>query len=216
MIDLQTIQRRHQDGGTGDIIVKRMAMKTPTVKIDKRIIAGLVSTDGVDMDGDVVIQDGIDTSYFWEADAEAGVRTVYLDHDYSMPVGTCRNLTLRSDGLYGTTYVTRLPVGDEILTLVDEGILRGQSIGFRVQVADEPSAEERIRYGAKCKRIIRKSTLLEYSVTAMPCNPESTLHLAELVGKSRVSKRMADLIAPPVKIEEPQMVITSGGVFTIR
>lgn len=216
MIDLQAMERRHHDGGTGTLMVKTMTIKTPTVKIDKRLIAGLVSTEGVDMDGDVVLQDGIDTGYFWDADEDSGVRTVYLDHDYSTPVGTCRNLTLRSDGLYGTTYVTRLPIGDEVLTLVDEGIMRGQSIGFRVLDASEPTAEERLRYGSKCQRVIRKSTLLEYSVTAMPCNPGATLQLASLVEKSRISKRMADLIAPHVAPPEPQMIITSGGVFTIQ
>lgn len=216
MIDLKAIERRHTDGGSGEIAVKRMAVKSPTVKIDKRLIAGLVSTEGVDMDGDVVLQEGIDTSYFWDADDDSGVRTVYLDHDYSTPVGTCRNLTLRPEGLYGTTYVTRLPVGDEVLTLVDEGIMRGQSIGFRVLESSEPDAAERLRYGSKCQRIIRKSTLLEYSVTAMPCNPGATLQLASLVEKSRVSQKMADLIAPRVVVPDPQLVITAGGVYTIQ
>ncbi len=95
--------------------------------------------------------------------------------------------------------------------------MRGQSIGFRVLDASEPDAAERLKYGSKCNRIIRKSTLLEYSVTAMPCNPGASLALASLVEKSRVSQRLADLIAPRVvTIPEPQILLTSGGVYTIQ
>ena len=81
--------------------------------------------------------------------------------------------------------------------LIDEGIISGLSIGFRALECSAPDAGEIAKYGMRCNRVIRKSMLLEYSVTAMPCNPEATLKMLDLVAKSRVSKRTADMLSMP-------------------
>lgn len=215
MFDIETIERRHHDGKTGDVMVKRVHIKTPTVDMDKRLVQGVCSTEDVDLDGDVVQQSGIDTAYFLGADRDSGVRTVYLDHDYSQPIGSCQNMKMTADGLYCATYITKLPIGDDILTLIQEGIVRGLSIGFRAQEATSPTLDESVKFGSRCDRIIRRSMLLEYSVTAMPANPGAMLELQSLVAKSRISKRFADMILPPVEVQ-PMSVLTTCGVYTLQ
>ncbi len=212
----EKIDGRAYDGKAGQVLVKRMTIKGATVDMEERLVKGICTTESVDLDGDVVLQDGLDTEYFAGADKESGVRTVYLDHDYSQPIGTCKNLAKTKDGIYCATYITKRPIGDEILTLIQEKIIKGLSIGFRNLEATPPSMEEMVKYGPSCDRIIRRSMLLEYSVTAMPANPGAMLELQSLVAKSRVSRRLADLIVPAIPTPEPVSVVSGGRVFTIR
>lgn len=184
--------------------------------MESRTVQGLCSAETIDLDGDVVQLAGIDTTYFLGADDESGVRTVYLDHDYARPVGTCRKLKMTSDGLYAQTYITKLPIGDEVLTLVSEGIIRGMSIGFRSIESSEPSLDEMVKYGADCNRVIRKSLLLEYSLTPMPCNPDAMMQLQSLVAKSRIRQKTADLIKPQLYQPQPQTLVTCGRVYSIH
>lgn len=215
-MDIGDMQRRHTDDNPGSVTVKRLHIKTPVVDIENRTVQGLCSAETIDLDGDVVQLSGIDTTYFLGADDESGVRTVYLDHDYARPIGTCRKLKMTSDGLYAQTYITRLPIGDEVMTLVQEGIIRGMSIGFRSMEASDPTIDEMVKYGRECSRVIRKSLLLEYSLTPMPANPDAMMQLQSLVAKSRIRQKTADLIKPQIIVPQPQTLVTSGRVFTIN
>lgn len=212
--DVSLLERRHTDGQQGRVVTKNAVLKSVDVDLDERLVKGIASTDGVDMDGDVVVQSGIDTKYFWSTDPEEGVRSVYWDHKYhEKPVGTCRNMKHTANGLYVSTYITKLPAGDEVLTLVREGIVRGLSIGFRTMEATEPSIDECKKYGMACNRVIRKSILLEYSLTAMPCNPEAMLSLKSLHDRSLVSKRTVEMFeAVGVTEEQPKVIISRKGL----
>lgn len=170
-----------------DTICKRAAIMTPVVDFENRLIKGVVSCESVDVDGDVVIQSGIDTSYFAGPDeSDLGVRTVYMDHDYSRPVGKNVRLSVKNGQMFATTYITKLPVGDDVLTLVDEGIIRGLSIGFRVLEARPATTEDQFTYGVNCQRVIPKSLMLEYSLTPMPCNPDAMLEMASMVSAKKI------------------------------
>ena len=215
MADLRAMEQRHDGAELSSIGIKRTVIKTPTVDWANRLVQGIISTENVDLDGEVVVQSGIDTSYFLGADKESGVRTVYWDHEYSRPIGTCTNLKMTKDGMYASTYITRTPLGEEVLTLVDEGIVRGQSIGYRRIDSSDPTIEEAAKYGAGCDRVTRKSLLLEFSITPMPCNPEALMALQSLVARKRVSQKMADLLAARPDDPQPIIVVTAGGVFAL-
>lgn len=188
---LQSIIDRHAgvapDGV--DTICKGGVLTGAQVDRKSRIIKGIVTLPSTDMDGDVILPEGIDTeTYFMGPDGqELGVKTVYWDHDYSRPVGKCANIANRPGGLFANTFITRLPIGEDILTLVEEGILRGLSIGCRVLDAGPPTQVERDQYGPKCSRVIRKSMMLEYSVTPMPANPGALIEAKSMAKASRIS-----------------------------
>ncbi len=210
----QLLERRHAglapDGI--DTITKRAQIATPVVDFDQRLIKGIVSCESVDMQGDVVIQKGIDTSYFAGPDeSDLGVRTVYFDHDYSRPIGKNVRLSVNGGQMFATTYITKLPEGDDILTLVDEGIIRGLSIGFRVLEARNASHMDQKSYGEGCQRVIEKALMLEYSITPQPCNPDAILTMATMVSQKRIKPQTLAMVKswaakPEIVIPTPTKV----------
>lgn len=220
--DLERFNRKHANSPHADKPAGCHFVIAKNVSVDRknRLVTGVVTTEDVDLDGDVLMQDGLDTSYFWGDEAKkSGMRTVYRDHDYDVPIGTCRNMRKTAQGLVCTTQITSLPIGDEMLTLMEEDIIRGQSIGFRNLESSEPTMDEMIQYSAACNRCIRKSLMLEYSITPMPCNPNALLSLQSLVAKGRVSKHTAEVVVKSATFSiapEPRMVLAGGQMFTIN
>lgn len=135
----------------------------------ERIVNGYISTPDLDTDYDVVLPEGCDeVSYF------AGTRAVNLEHDRTKSIGTNRNLAKRpGKGVYATTYITDTALGQDVYTMVKEGVIRAFSIEWdpRTLVSGPPTPAERATYGPDCKRVFRRWTLTRYALTASPANP---------------------------------------------
>ena len=218
------------DADAGDIRTHFCAMKGGTVNWEQRLIQGTVTTDDVDMDGEVIDPEGIDTEYFMGTKSNPGVRTVYHDHNYGTPIGRCLKFVRKDNGFYAQCKITTLPIGDDILTLVDEGILNGQSIGVRVRDMTGPNDEDDKRW-RKAASVIRTCSMLEYSITPMPCNPKATIDPAmkgrveDMVVKGFIQRstgallgyldRNARTVYPttgPAKVDRPKaIVLTDDG-----
>lgn len=195
---IEQLRERHKGAvGDKDIHVKASAAgESMKVDWDNRLIKGLASTTLIDEDGEVVVPAGADLSYFLGADPEneaGGIRTVYKNHDYTVELGVCRRMAVRSNGLWAQTYVTKLPIGEDTLTLIDEGIIRGQSIGFAVNESGPPTDEETRKYGP-CRIVTRSYKVIEYSITGMPCNPGALL---EAVTKGMIHRTSAVVFGLP-------------------
>jgi hypothetical protein len=153
---------RHKAPGTPRDVKVRGTM-APTIDRDRREISGLVTTTTIGIDGLILPASALDLSYFWGTDVDPGVRAVYYNHDYdALPVGKCITLKVQGDDLWCRTYVSRTGIGDSILTLVEEGILNGQSTGTRVRASSAPTAEERTRWNVNDRdaEVIRDGLLL--------------------------------------------------------
>lgn len=153
---------------------------------DKRSFWSWVSTTDVDEEGDVVVPSGADTKYFpgpkrsGLGDDDTGVPTVYLNHNYNdldHVIGKCRRMRAMPRGLRALTYIADTERGDQVLSLIREGIIRGMSIGFRTVEAGPPSDEEKAKYGEGCTRVVRTCNLVEYSITAMPMNVGASIDI---------------------------------------
>jgi HK97 family phage prohead protease len=161
----------------------------PMIDREKRLVRGTITASTLDLDREVVIAAGLDRSYFPDA-----VKAVYYNHDYrAMPVGTCERLDVRDDRLESTTRILSGPVGDDLLTAIEEGAIRGLSIGMSVSEASDPTPDEAKRWPG-VRNVIRRATLLEYSVVAMPSNPVA---LMDLVSKGIVQRWTATLFGLP-------------------
>lgn len=149
------------------------------VDTEQRTVRGIVGSAAVDIEGDVVDPLGGDFSYF-----PSQVNSVYWQHDYNaLPIGKCRRLrTTKSGDLESVTTIAKSGFGDDLLTAIDQGIVSGLSLGFIPTDMGPPTPEEAKKW-PKCKRVIRKWTALEYSITPMPCNPRA---LIESVTKARI------------------------------
>lgn len=139
---------------------------------------GIASTTAIDQEGEVLIPAGFDFSYF------QAVKTVYWQHDYDEPVGTCRNWSIAKGVLYTTTFITRTSFGDDVLTMIQDGVINGLSVGVIPTDYGPPNDEEMRAYGP-ASNVIRKAIMLEYSITPMPCNQTA---LIEAVSKARIKR----------------------------
>lgn len=165
-------------------------IKTNTVPKSLEMVQGekadisLVSTDALDLEYEVVLPQGVDTSYFEQNPV------VTMAHDYtSMPVGRAAWIKKEKDGIRAKTIYASKPEGwqgdwlpDAIFSLTQQGVIRGKSIGFQPTKIRPPTPEE-IKARPDWERasaIIETCILLEYAVAPVPCNPTA---LVEIVSK---------------------------------
>lgn len=86
------------------------------------------------------------------------------DHDHGQPIGRATKLDATDAGLMATFKIARGAEGDRALELAEDGVLDGLSVGIDFVDGDEwqpdPSDES--------VRLVRRATLREVSITAMP------------------------------------------------
>lgn len=144
-------------------------------EVEDRIVRGLASVPNVDADGEVVQIARFDqVSYFPKK-----VKACFYNHSYAgfpadfrYPIGKIISfdpVTLRSE-----IKITELPIGDEILTLVREGIIGHMSVGYAVTNAGPPTLQEIKQFG-RHKRNVRGGILMEISLVARPANPAAKI-----------------------------------------
>lgn len=143
-----------------------MAMPTKAGPFE---ILSWATRNTVDMEGEVVMPDGADTSYFSKN------RTLFVDHEYDImkAVGKMRNMKMTPQGWLLRGALVNNPENvyrNQVQALAEAGNI-GMSIGFEVLDASAPTAEERKAY-PNARGIIRAWKLLEVSYTAMPMNQD--------------------------------------------
>jgi hypothetical protein len=138
-------------------------------------IKSVVSTEGVDSDGDVVVQKGLDWSRFRKNPV------VLFQHDPFMPIGKSLWQTVDGGRVVAKTMFAASGLGEEIFDLYKQGILKGWSIGMaydtvkRRRVTPEDVRKNAKLEGAQC--VIESAQILEYSAASIPAN-EDALSLA--------------------------------------
>lgn len=177
-----------------------------------RDITQVFNTDDVDLDDEVVLPGGIDTSRY-----EANGRKIFTDHYYGMHdvIGKDRWIRTEPKGPNPTRWVGRgvmmnNPLGDAALQIVRELGSIGTSIGFVVTEAPITGrdAEPYAKGGQKPARVLHKTLMLERSITAMPCNVscQGALSVDEkraddldgLVVKNRITRNAAAAFGLPI------------------
>lgn len=183
---IKDLAGRYKDvtGEDATIRIKRGAMMKPDIDMENRLVKGTITSTTPDMDGEVVLGSKLSRAFFPKQ-----VNTVYLAHDYTKPVGACRGWSIQDGGhsMFATTYISQTSLGQDTLTMMKEKVISGFSIGFAAQDFGPPSADEVKAYG-ECDTIIRGGTLIEYSITPMPCNPDA---LVSLVSKGLIHRSSA-------------------------
>jgi hypothetical protein len=164
-----------------DSVVERKEMfldKVESINEEDGTCQCIITTQGTDRQGDIVISRGIDTTEFKK------IPSIFLNHDYSLlPIAKCEEL-VHKDGYITATvkFVLGVPAIKNIFELVKAGVLKGVSIGF--------AANEVVLRGTKafddvCKelgldaqtyektqRIIKSWTMYEFSIVSLPANSE--------------------------------------------
>jgi hypothetical protein len=124
----------------------------------------VLTTETPDHVGDIVVLNGVDTKSFLDNPV------VLVSHDSTQwPIGVWRNLRIVGDAMLadlqlaaaGTSRMADLARG-----LVDQGILRAVSVGFR-PIEAQPLKPKGMKF--------IKSVLLEASLVSVPMNPRSVM-----------------------------------------
>ncbi len=100
----------------------------------------------------------------------------------SLPIGKCIDYKFHDDGLWTKYYVTRRPIGDDILILLDEGILKGLSMGFvPLDFVPNPSDHQLPSFvrGKGLKKFYKEVETVEISLLSIPSNRQSLVIAAE-------------------------------------
>ncbi len=161
-------------------------------------VDGQITTDAVDLGGEVVNPEGGDWTYL------DTVKSVFVDHDPTVAsaVGVMRfrspvQMGGRTRGWRARIRLDRSKsLARDCMALARLGVLHS-SIGVIAVERGKPSSEEKTRYdtpGRKTVSVIRRWRALEITLTAAPMNAECRMHPTEYVEKSlsRVRKAMED------------------------
>ena len=164
----------------------------------QREVLAIISTDSIDRDGEVVSPKGLKKKNF------SGNPVVMVNHDYNeLPVGKALWVKADSSGkkVLAKYRVAATPRGDEILSLLQQGILNAHSIGFVSNHASKPTTAEKNANPnlEKAKLIHRDWEMMEFSVVGIPCNPDA---VALAVSKGFSGETMKFLTAGVPSMEE--------------
>ena len=177
---------------------RTIAKASKPVKNEERTRSYVFSDESVDRMGDVILQSGWDLSNYKENPV-----ILWGHNSYAPPIGTASKVrTARVDGkkaLVGNiTFATEdvNPEADLIYRMVEAGIVKTGSVGFRPQelrYGEDVTAKERTKYGLSPNGMIYvKQDLLEHSLVSIPANPRAVeLGLKDMVGKGIISEQRA-------------------------
>lgn len=135
----------------------------------------ILSSESTDRVGDVIRQSG------WQLENFLRNPIALFGHDHSFPIGVWEDVKVAGKKLQARLRLAERGTSariDEIRGLIEQGILRAVSVGFRV--LDYKPIDKNDPYGAWD---ILKSELLETSVVSVPANPEA-LQVAKSMGVS--------------------------------
>lgn len=170
------------------------------------IIRATASTDFVDLDDEVLLPGGADTSYL------TANRSVFVDHWYDLDHCVGKVKEIRRDPATGSWVVdvrmlanSPFPyVGAVVSMASDVGI--GMSVGFDPIEWGKPNADEAKLY-PNAETIIRKWKMLEVSFTAIPCNVtcQSQSVTFDDMGEE-MAKHASDTVRKIFKVARPFVV----------
>jgi len=139
---------------------------------DKREFSGIITTDSVDHDNEVLLPDGIQLSTFNKNPI------ILFNHDYEHPIGKSLDLRQTDNGWEATAKIAEkgsTTKADEVWSLVKQGILKGISVGYIELEKRIPSKKDILKFGDKVRAIVSKWKLIEFSIVSAPCNQDALI-----------------------------------------
>ena len=172
------------------------------IKLEAREFIAKITTNVRDRDNEIVVTEGIDLRQYNKN------KVILWAHDYIEPaIGSARWIKLFTNQKDRKSYLLAKGVmahgtarAEEILTLMQQGVINTLSIGF-IPIAGHAPTEDEIKNDSNLKgvRYIHdKVMLLEFSVVNVPANPEATI---EAVSKGDIKmsvdmQKELDLYSP--------------------
>lgn len=210
------VRRLDQDHYT--LRTKFAETDTPAIDRGKMAVPCTITTQDEDRQRDIVVTAGIDLS------KHKTNPVVLYNHGYGgvkFPVGKAEDSEgayqlVRSEGkVRSVTYFSQKNLeSEQIFQLVEEGILRGVSIGFQIKTAEYRRDKSPEEYDGWPGLLISKCELFEYSHVSIPANPEA---LADRIGKGMLAGRpISETILKSLTPYLPDRAVQVTGGFEPR
>lgn len=154
-------------------------------------VEAYVSTESVDRVGDVIRTKG------WKLDnyKKTGA-PVLFSHDYGLPpIGRAVEMEIQRKGLWSVTrFHEKTQLSRDLAMLARDGDMRSWSVGFSPLEEPEMRKDDKGNFQGY---IFTKQELLEYSLVAVPANPDAVSKAIRLAQRGLISHQMASIIAGP-------------------
>ena len=173
------------------------------IKLDAREFVAKITTNIRDRDNEIVRTEGIDLRQYNKN------KVILWAHNYVEPaIGRAEWIKRYTDPKDRKSFLLAKGImasgtarAEEVLTLMQQGVLNTISIGF-IPIASHAPTEDEIKADATLKEvrlIYDKVMLLEFSIVNVPANPDATI---EAVGKGDIKmsvdmQKELKLYSPP-------------------
>lgn len=150
----------------------------PVRKVSDDELEFVLSDETKDRYGDIIMADG------WALASFRKNPIALFNHMSSFVIGTWTKVRVEGKQLLGVLKLAKKGTSqriDEIISLVEQGILKATSVGF------QPIEREFIPDDPKQGILFKKQDLLETSVVAVPANPSAVLLARSLVSEKTVA-----------------------------
>jgi len=170
---------------------------------EEYIVEAIISTKGVDREGEVVLPEGCNYTEFLKTG------TVLFDHDQSKPIA--KTLSIRKNSEYITAkfqFSATDSFSQKIYNLIKEGIIKATSIGFIPTKRRKATEKDKKDFGDNCQVVTTQYNLLEFSIVAVPANSEAlVLSVKSLLANKKIEENDIKLIFPQINIKEEEYKI---------
>mgnify|MGYP003396907026 CR=1 FL=1 len=132
---------------------------------DKRRIEAYASTFGnVDHDNDIILP-GAFTKTIAEAFPANKIKTLW-QHRWDQPIGRPVAMAQDSKGLITETEISKTTLGNDVIALIEDGVIDKTSIGFWIPAGKAATRPDGVRE-------IAEVALIEYSFVTFPANDQA-------------------------------------------
>jgi len=159
-------------------------------------VESYVSTESVDRVGDIIKTSGWQLHNYMRTGAP-----VLFSHDYSLPpIGKAVQMEKQRKGLWSVTrFHEKTQLSRDLATLARDGDMKSWSVGFNP--TKEPQA--RTESGVFKGYIFDGTELLEYSLVAVPANPEAVSKVLHMASRGAISEDTARILtAAPDTVDD--------------
>ena len=195
-----------------------------SVSSGDRAFIAKITTNAVDRDREVLLPDGMDAKDFEKNPV------IFWGHDYfSPPLGKATSLKRERDHWLARGEMARRPddhpeaaewFPDTVLSLMDQDVIKGVSVGFDPVTSRKPTDDDRKRFGDGVSNVVARWKLLEFSIAPIPAKQDA---LITAVGKGwlrpetakavwgvepKAAKNPVFLFIPAIKKRKPRLKVS--------
>lgn len=187
-----------------NVIKAFVTQEVKAVNAASREILHLITNATVDRAGDIVEPKGAEIANFMRNPI------VMADHGHTIDkvVGHAMSIEVSDKGISARTKFRDTPLGREAFALAKEG-LGGWSIGFRPINFDPIKTDTGKTKGFQFKQW----ELLEYSIVAIPCNPDV---VQNAITRGLISKELSRVFFDPIEEPKPTVEAVAGDGPTVE